>query len=75
MLLRKLVVFAITSGLAKKAWDRYMVHRRQKSATGVTPATTASRRAPVAATMPSSTSAGATSAARPVETASTTPYH
>lgn len=28
MLLRKLIVFAVTSGLAKKAWDHYREPRR-----------------------------------------------
>lgn len=30
MLLRKLIVFAVTSGLAKKAWDMHKDNQREK---------------------------------------------
>ncbi|CAN7361184.1 hypothetical protein [Rhizobacter sp. LjRoot28] len=68
-MLRKLIVFAITSGLAKKAWDRYMVHHRQKSAAGVAPKAQAPRGT-------SNVDAGTTAAsAQPVEPASPMHYH
>ena len=37
MLVRKLIAFAITSGLAKKAWDHYRNPRRRLPASPVAP--------------------------------------
>lgn len=40
MLLRKLIVFAITSGLAKKVYDRYRAHRKTAALAGRSARTT-----------------------------------
>lgn len=36
MLLRKLIVFAVTSGLAKKAWDHHQEKERRKMPVDIT---------------------------------------
>ena len=36
MLLRKLIVFAVTSGLAKKAWDHHQQKERRKMPVDIT---------------------------------------
>lgn len=36
MLLRKLIVFAVTSGLAKKAWDMHQEKERRKMPVDIT---------------------------------------
>lgn len=56
-MLRKLIMFAITSGLAKKAWDHY---RSRPAADARTPAAprTRSTVTPMSAARPSATAAG-----------------
>lgn len=66
-MLRKLIVFAITSGLAKKAWDRYMVHHRQKAAGPVSSQAPSSRGASTLDAGTTAAKAQATSPAAPAQ--------